>query len=571
MRMTKAFIPTLKEDPAEAEVISHKLMIRAGLIRKLSAGVYTYLPLGLRVLKKVEGIVREEMNNAGALELLMPAIQPKELWEKTGRFELLGDILITYKDRHGKVCLLGPTHEEVITYLVSKEVSSYRDLPIILYQIQTKFRDEARPRFGVLRSKEFIMKDAYSFDRDLEGLNKSYKSMYDAYCRIFKRCGLNYIAVEADTGFMGGDVSHEFMIPSKSGEDIVAICPGCGYAASSVMADCIKEATSHKPQASDLKAVKEVNTPGASTVEKVSEFLKVKPHKLVKTLIYKADDKPVAVLISGAHNLNEIKLKRYLNCEILEMADDKLIKDATGGPLGFSGPVGLKGVRIISDYSVAGMNNFITGANKPDTHLVNVNLGRDFNLKEWADLRYIKEGDLCPKCKKQNVKLESTIEAGHTFKLGTKYSKNLSATFLDKDDKDKFCIMGCYGIGINRIIAASIEQNNDKDGIMWPLALAPYQVAILPLKMAHEESVKIAERLYDELLSQNIEVVLDDRQESAGVKFKDADLIGFPVKVIIGEKALAKGKIELKMRKDKNPQLISEKDALKNIKELLKK
>lgn len=571
MRMTKAFIPTLKEDPAEAEVISHKLMIRAGLIRKLSAGVYTYLPLGLRVLKKVEGIVREEMNNAGALELLMPAIQPKELWEKTGRFELLGDILITYKDRHGKVCLLGPTHEEVITYLVSKEVSSYRDLPIILYQIQTKFRDEARPRFGVLRSKEFIMKDAYSFDRDLEGLNKSYKSMYDAYCRIFKRCGLNYIAVEADTGFMGGDVSHEFMIPSKSGEDIVAICPGCGYAASSVMADCIKEDTSHKPQASDLKAVKEVNTPGASTVEKVSEFLKVKPHKLVKTLIYKADDKPVAVLISGAHNLNEIKLKRYLNCEILEMADDKLIKDATGGPLGFSGPVGLKGVRIISDYSVAGMNNFITGANKPDTHLVNVNLGRDFNLKEWADLRYIKEGDLCPKCKKQNVKLESTIEAGHTFKLGTKYSKNLSATFLDKDDKDKFCIMGCYGIGINRIIAASIEQNNDKDGIMWPLALAPYQVAILPLKMAHEESVKIAERLYDELLSQNIEVVLDDRQESAGVKFKDADLIGFPVKVIIGEKALAKGKIELKMRKDKNPQLISEKDALKNIKELLKK
>ena len=373
MKWSKALIPTLKEDPAEAEVISHKLMIRAGLIRKLSAGAYTYLPLGFRVLKKVENIVRQEMDAAGAQELLMPAIQPKELWERTGRFDLLGEILITYKDRHGKICLLGPTHEEVITDLVSKDMRSYRDLPKTLYQIQTKFRDEPRPRCGILRSKEFIMKDAYSFDMDVAGLNKSYKSMYDAYCRIFERCGLDYMAVEADTGFMGGDLSHEFMVASDSGEDIVAICPSCGYKASLTMTEC-KEAKSETPNGKDLKAIKEISTPDLSTVEKVSEFLKVKPHKLVKTLIYKADDKPLAVLVRGDYNLNESKLNRYLKCKLLEMADDKLIKEITGGPMGFSGPSGLKGARIIADHSVSGMSNFVTGANKADTHLVNVNL-----------------------------------------------------------------------------------------------------------------------------------------------------------------------------------------------------
>ncbi len=414
------------------------------------------------------------------------------------------------------------------------------------------------------------MKDAYSFDRDLEGLNKSYKSMYEAYCRIFERCGLDYIAVEADTGFMGGDVSHEFMIPSKKGEDIVAICPGCNYAASSIMAECVKQSTDNRVQSTEkLKAIKEVKTPGVSTVEKVSDFLKVKPHQLVKTLIYKANDKPVAILVRGDHNLNETKLKRHLNCEILEMADDKLINDITDGPSGFSGPIGLKGVKIISDYSVARMSNFVTGANKLDTHLINVNLDRDFKVGEWTDLRYIEEGDICPKCRKQKVKLETTIEVGHTFKLGTKYSKDLNATFLDKDGKDKLCVMGCYGIGINRIIAAAIEQNNDKDGIIWPLPLSPYHVVILPLNMAHKESVDIAEELYNELSSQNVEVILDDRQESAGIKFKDADLIGFPIQVIIGEKALAKKKIELKTRKGKKAELLSEKEIIKKIKNLL--
>jgi len=567
MRMTEAFIRTLKEDPAEAEVISHKLMIRAGLIRKLGAGAYTYLPLGFKVLKNVENIVREEMGRAGAQELLMPAIHPRELWERTGRYKLLGEILITYKDRHGRDLLFAPTHEEVITDLVAKEIRSYRDLPRTLYQIQTKFRDEPRPRFGVLRSKEFIMKDAYSFDADSEGLGKSYQAMYDAYCRIFDRCGLKYIAVEADSGFMGGDVSHEFMVPSKSGEDVIALCPDCGYSASREVMKCAEQ-NKTAPRAS--KDIKEANTPGVSSVEKVSELLKVDPGRLVKTLIYKADGKPVAVLIRGDRNINETKLKRYLDCDVLEMADERSIKEITGGPLGFSGPAGLKGVRIISDHSIKAMSDFVTGANKADTHLINVNLERDFKVDEWSDLRYIEDGDPCPKCDKGKVKLETTIEVGHTFKLGTKYSKDLSANFLDKAGKEKPCIMGCYGIGINRIIAAAIEQNHDKDGIIWPMAIAPYKVAILPLNAEHQESVKIAERIYEELLSLSIDVIFDDRQERAGVKFKDADLIGIPIQVVIGERALAKNKLELKTRRDMKAELLPEKDVIKTIQNLLK-
>jgi prolyl-tRNA synthetase len=571
MRMTDAFIPTLKEDPAEAEVISHKLMIRAGLIRKLGAGAYTYLPLGFKVLKKVENIIREEMDNAGALELLMPAIHPRELWEKTGRYKLLSEILITYKDRQGRDFLLGPTHEEVITDLVSREIRSYRNLPKTLYQIQVKFRDEPRPRFGVLRSKEFIMKDAYSFDVDKEGLNKSYQAMYAAYCKIFDRCGLNYIAVEADTGFMGGDISHEFMVSSKSGEDVVVTCSGCGYAASVAVAHCLKEpSTVDGPPSTDLKPMQEVKTPGISTVEKVSEFLKVKPNQLIKTLIYESDNKPVVVLIRGDHNLNEIKLTRYLGCNKLEMADDKLIDKVTGGPLGFSGPIGLENIRVISDYSLAAMHNFITGANRADTHLINVNLDRDFKVDEWTDLRYIEEGDICPRCKEQKIKLETTIEVGHTFKLGTKYSKDLNADFLDKDGKEKPCIMGCYGIGVNRIIAAAIEQNYDKDGIIWPASIAPYKVIILALNMANRELTEIAEKLYNESLVQNIDVILDDRQESAGIKFKDADLIGIPIQVILGEKALSKGKVELKIRRDKKTELLPEEEVIRRIREILK-
>ncbi|MBL7071137.1 MAG: proline--tRNA ligase [Candidatus Omnitrophica bacterium] len=570
MRMTQAFIRTLKEDPSDAEVISHKLMMRAGLIRKLGSGAYTYLPLGFKVLKKVEGIVREEMDRSGAQELLMPAIHPRELWEKTGRYELLGDILIKYKDRHGRDLLLGPTHEEVITDLAAKEIHSYRDLPVTLYQIQTKFRDEPRPRFGVLRSKEFIMKDAYSFDADPEGLGKSYQAMYDAYCRIFDRCGLKYVAVEADSGFMGGDVSHEFMVPSRSGEDIIMLCKACGYSASRVVAECLEQSTVDNTRPAEMKEIKEISTPGVSSVEKVSEFLKVKPRKLVKTLICKADGKPVAILIRGDQVLNEVKLKRYLDCNVLEMADEAAIKKITGGPMGFSGPLGLKGVRIISDHGVKAVSNFVAGANKADAHLVNVNVDRDFQVKEWADLRYIEGGDICPKCKKQNVDLETAIEVGHTFKLGTKYSKDLGAKFLDKDGKEKSCIMGCYGIGVNRIIAASIEQNNDKDGIIWPLAIAPYRAVVLPLNTEHKESVEIAERIYRKLKDMGIDVLLDDRPERAGIKFKDADLMGIPLQIVVGEKALAKNKLELKKRKDKSADLLTEQDIIKSIVDILK-
>ncbi|MBN1871200.1 MAG: proline--tRNA ligase [Candidatus Omnitrophica bacterium] len=567
MKMTSALIPTLKEDPAEAEVISHKLMIRAGLIRKLGAGAYIYLPLGYRVLKKVEDVIRDEMDKAGALELLLPAMHPRELWEKTGRYSLLGEILITYKDRHGRDYLLGPTHEEVITDLVAREIRSYRNLPKTLYQIQTKFRDEPRPRFGVLRSKEFIMKDAYSFDADQAGLNRSYQSMYDAYRRIFDRCGLRYIAVEADTGFMGGDVSHEFMVPAGSGEDIIAVCGSCGYAASREVCGCQDVMVNDKSK--KPAKLKKVETPGVSTVEKVSEFLGVKPISLVKTLLYKADGNPIAVLIRGDRTLNETKLTKYLSCGKLEMCDEKSIEEITGGPLGFSGPVDLKGVRIIADYVIRDMENFVAGANEKDMHYINVNLQRDFKVSEWADLRYVEEKDACPKCKKGTIKLKTSIEVGHTFKLGTKYSKALGANFLDSDGKEKPCIMGCYGIGVNRIIASCIEQNNDKDGIIWPLEIAPYKVIILPLNMAHKETTDIANRLYDKLTASGIEVLLDDRQESAGIKFKDADLIGVPIQVIIGEKALKQSKLELKQRRNKEVTLVEEKDVADTIRGLL--
>ena len=569
MRMTKAFIPTLKEDPSEAEVISHKLMIRSGLIRKLGSGAYIYLPLGYRVLKKVEDVIRQEMDKAGALELLMPAIHPRELWERTGRYSLLKDILITYKDRQGKDYLLGPTHEEVITDLVAREIRSYRDLPKTLYQIQTKFRDEPRPRFGVLRSKEFIMKDAYSFDIDQDGLNASYKLMYNAYCRIFKRCGLRYIPVDADSGFMGGDVSHEFMVPAASGEDIIALCEGCGYAGSRDVCECVEDPAVQNQQALVMKDIKELSIPNVTTIDKVSQFLKIKPNRLVKTLIFLKDKEPVAVLLRGDHDLNEVKFNKYLGATSLEMADEETIRRLTGGPVGFSGPIGLKDVRIIADNTVKGMRNFVTGSNKIDLHLVNVNHGRDFEVKEWADLRHITDGDLCPKCCNAKIRLEKTIEVGHTFKLGMKYSKALKAGFLDSDGTEKTCIMGCYGIGVNRIIASCIEQNYDKDGIIWPPEIAPYRVTILCLNMSHKESNDTAEWLYRELSSSGIDVLFDDRQESAGVKFKDADLIGIPFQVVVGERALAKSQVEIKQRRDKSVELVSKGEALKKIKELL--
>ena len=559
MRWTKYFIPTLKEVPSEAEAVSHRLMIRAGLIRKLASGAYTYLPLGLRVLKKVENIIREEMDRAGAIELFMPSMQPVELWHESGRFKDLGEDLIKFKDRHNRIMVFGPTHEEVITDLVRNHISSYKQLPITLYQIQTKFRDEVRPRFGVVRSREFIMKDAYSFDRDNIGLDQSYKKMYAAYERIFERCGLKAIAVEADSGVMGGDVSHEFMVLSESGEDLLAHCPACGYAASLAVAEISAQVHKCTSAQAEEKPLQEVETPGVTTIEKVGLLLKVKPEEMVKTLIYLADEKVVTVLIRGDHEANEAKIKRYLKCSTLEMANEDVIKKVTGGPMGFSGPMGLKpfpthGVaegdsvcRIIADNAIKGMVNFVTGANKKDAHYINTNIDRDFKVNDWADLRIITEGDSCPKCLKP-IKIEHAIELGHVFKLGLKYSKIMKAEFLDEDRKHKPIVMGCYGIGVNRIIATAIELHNDEKGIIWPLSIAPFQVIIVPVNYKEAQVRATADVIYNDLNKLGIEVLLDDRDESAGIKFNDAELIGIPITIVIGDKGLKKGIVEIKIR-----------------------
>jgi prolyl-tRNA synthetase len=524
------------------------------------------MPLGVRSLMKAEGIVREEMDAKGSLEVLLPAIHPAEIWKKTGRFDLLNEILITYKDRSGKLNVFGPTHEEIITDLAAKDIKSYRDLPKILYQIQTKFRDEPRPRFGVLRSKEFIMKDAYSFDVSWEALEVSYKKMYEAYCNIFERCGIDYIPVEADSGFMGGDISHEFMAPAACGEDKIIVCKACKYAASVEKAECNKSEV--KSQKSKVKERKEVSTPGVSTVEKVSKFLKVKPSQLVKTLIYIVDGKPVAALARGDHELNEAKLRKALGSLNVVMADEETIKKTTGGPVGFSGPVGLKGIRIIADHAVSGLSDFIVGANKKDAHFVGVNPDKDFAVKEWADLRYITEKDNCPKCGKA-IEVKTAIEMGHIFKLGTKYSSALDAKFLDENGSEKEAIMGCYGIGINRILAAAIEQKNDKFGIIWPKNIAPYRVVILALDPNEADIMKEAQKIYDSLKGLGIDVLLDDRDERPGVKFKDADLIGFPIHVVVGKKGLKDGKIEIKTRQDQNKTLQPTDKAVTAIQALL--
>lgn len=547
MRWTEALIPTLKEDPQDAEVISHKLMVRGGYIRKLVAGAYSYLPLGVRVLDKVKKIIKEELDKKGAQEVLLPAIHPPELWKTTGRYDVLGPVLIKFKDRHGKELLLGPTHEEIITDLVANNVKSYKELPQTFYQIQTKFRDEPRPRFGVMRTSEFIMKDAYSFDADSEGLDKTYQKMYDAYCRIFERCGLPYIPVEADTGIMGGNMSHEFMVPSEAGEDRIVVCKKCKYAASTQIAAVKAQGAKAKGQDKKLP-IAEVETPGVTTIEKVSELLKAEPSRLVKTLIFKADAKPVALLVRGDYEANEVKLKNYLKCVSLELADEKTIVEVTRAPVGFSGPVGLQDVRIVADNSVKDMVNFVTGANKKDAHLINVNIGRYFETKEFGDFRVITNADKCPSCGGV-IEIKQTIEIGHTFKLGTKYSESLGAKFLDKDGSSKPCIMGCYGIGVNRIIASVIETSNDKDGIIWPASVAPYRIVIIALNIDSKKVKETAEDIYERLMKAGHDVLFDDRSESAGVKFKDVDLIGIPVKIIVGERNAKKGMVEIKLRK----------------------
>lgn len=544
MRTSELLLPTLREDPGEAETVSHKLMLRSGLIRKVAAGIYTYLPLGLRVIRKVEHIIREEMNRAGAQELLMPIASPAELWQETGRWNYYGKELLRFKDRHERDFCLGPTHEEVITDLFRREVRSYRQLPLNFYQIQTKFRDEIRPRFGLMRGREFIMKDAYSFDADESGARLSYQKMYDAYTRIFTRCGLSFRAVEADTGLIGGDVSHEFMVLAETGEATVVYADKGTYAAN------LERAQLPPPDDADTtppRPLRSVETPQKRTVEEVTSFLNISPHQLVKTLLYTGEDETVAILIRGDHDVNEVKVARLLGVNEVQLALPEKVKELTGAPVGFAGPVGLHNVRILADYAIKSMRNFVVGANLPDAHFMDTNWDRDFSVDRFADLRNAQAGDPSPHGGGSLV-VAKGIEVGQVFLLGTKYSQKMNASVLDAQGHERLAIMGCYGIGVGRTAAAAIEQNHDDKGIIWPFPIAPFHVHILPLS----KSTKVTEtaaRLYEELLSIGIETLWDDRQERAGVKFNDADLIGAPFQLIIGENSLADGLIELKIRK----------------------
>ena len=544
MRWSRAYIPTLKEAPADAEVISHQLLVRAGMIRKLASGIYTYLPLGLRSIRKVEQIVREEMNRAGAQELLMPAVQPGDLWIESGRWEHYGKELLRFHDRHDRDYCLGPTHEEVITDLVRGEVRSYRQLPVNLYQIQTKFRDEIRPRFGLMRGREFIMKDAYSFDRDDAGADVSYKAMYDAYQRIFTRFGMRFRAVEADSGSIGGSFSHEFMVLAGTGEDTIVSCTACEYAAN------LERAEVGAPESRDNAApppYEEVFTPAQHTIEEVAEFLKADPKTIVKTILLDVDGKPVAALLRGDHELNEIKFKNRLKANDVRLASPEQVEAWSGAPVGFAGPVGLD-MPVIADNALNAREGWITGANKADAHFINVSLERDAKVLEYADIRCIKPGEPCPRCGGP-VETMRGIEVGHVFKLGLKYSEALKATFLDENGKEQFIVMGCYGIGVSRVVAACIEQNHDENGISFPPPVAPYEVTFACLDPGKAEIAARADEIYAFLQAEGLDVLLDDRDERPGVKFKDADLIGSPIQLVLGGKGFANGVIEAKDRR----------------------
>jgi prolyl-tRNA synthetase len=545
MLFSRLLIPTLKENPAEAEAVSHRLLLRAGMIRKLASGIYNYLPVGLRVLRKVEAIVREEMNRAGAQEVLLPAVQPAELWQETGRWQIYGKELLRFKDRHQRDCCFGPTHEEVITDLVRKEVRSYRQLPLNLYQIQVKFRDEIRPRFGLIRGREFIMKDAYSFHPDEADAEACYQDMYAAYSAIFRRCGLNFKVVEADSGPIGGSFSHEFMVLADTGEDLLASCTACAYAANLEKAEVpAPPGPAPQPPESPPQAVA---TPNVRTVEEVAAFLKVLPQEIVKTLIFETDKGPAAVLLRGDHQVNEVKVRNLLGATELILAGPERVREFTGADVGFAGPVGLA-LPIYADQAVAALADMVTGANRDGHHLKHVNLGRDVPAARVADLREVMAGDPCPRCG-QALTMFRGIEVGHIFKLGLKYSKALKATYLDADGAEQFIFMGCYGIGVSRIVAAAIEQGHDADGIIWPLALAPFRVALTPISLTDAKCREATLKLHDDLTAAGVEVLLDDRDERPGVKFKDADLLGIPWRVVIGPKTLEKGEAELRHRR----------------------
>jgi len=547
MRYTQFLIPTLREVPADAEVVSHQLMLRSGMIRKLAAGIYSTLPLGERVMQKTAQIVREEMNRAGALELTLPFIQPAELWHESGRWNVYGKELLRLKDRNEREFCLGPTHEEVITDVVRGLISSYKQLPVTLYQIHIKFRDEIRPRFGVMRAREFIMKDAYSFDADEAGAERSYMKMHAAYTNIFARLGLRFRAVEADSGPIGGNFSHEFMVLADTGEDVIVTCSACDYAANTekaeILAPDVREA-----EPDQFGVLERVATPDMRTIDEVCSFLKTVPISVIKTLVFDTGEGAVVALVRGDHDINEIKLKNYLKCSELALADEDLIEKVTGAPRGFAGPAGLRGVRIIADYGLKGCVNMVAGGNERDVHIVNVNIGRDFTVDAFADIRLAVEGDACPRCA-QPLTTTRGIEVGHIFKLGTKYSTSMQAAFLDAQGASHPMVMGCYGIGVGRTVAAAIEQSHDSDGIIFPAPIAPFSVLIVLVNPTDEQQNQVAVDLYEKLLGHGVDVLLDDRDERPGIKFKDADLIGIPLRVTVGRNAVKDGLVDIKWRK----------------------
>jgi prolyl-tRNA synthetase len=548
MRWSQTLIPTLRETPAEAEILSHQLLLRAGLIRKLTGGLYTFLPLGLRVLRKVEQIVREEMDRAGALEVLMPALQPPEIWQQSGRYETAQEVLFKVRDRAKKEWVLGPTHEEVITTLVAGEISSYRQLPKNFYQIQTKFRDEIRPRFGLMRAKEFIMKDAYSFDTTDEGAQASYQKMYNAYVRIFQRCGLKAVPVEADTGVMGGKFSHEFMVPAETGENEVVYCDTSDYAANLEKA-ASKIERKHTEAGTAYLPIEKFATPGVATIEALSRApYQVPAAGQIKTLVFMAESKPIIILMRGDHQLNETKLAGVLGTMTFRAATAEEVFAALGAHPGSLGAVGVKQIAVYADEMLRGVREMTTGANEDGFHLRHVSIERDIQVKEWADLRTVQAGEPCPICGRP-LRIQRAIEVGHVFKLGTKYSTAMGALFLNASGQQNPAIMGCYGIGVTRTMQAIIEQHFDKDGILWPVSVAPYAVCVTPLGIDPASPVmQLAEKIYAELTAQGVEVLFDDRDERPGVKFKDSELIGIPFRIGVGDRSLAKGVVEIKRR-----------------------
>ena len=571
MKWTKSMIQTLRDNPQDAEIDSHKLLVRAGIVKKLAGGLYTYLPLGMRSLKKVQEIIRQEMDRAGALEICMPILQPAELWKQSGRWESMGPGMFRVKDRAQHDYSMAPTAEETVTEVIRNVINSYRQLPVTVYQIQWKFRDEIRPRFGLMRSKEFLMKDAYSFDTTMEAADKSYMAMFEAYKRVFARCGLKAYPVEADTGDIGGKFSHEFHVLAEAGEDGIAFCETCGYAANLEKAERKVAVRSD----ADCPAYEEVHTPDAKTIEQVSKFMGVPGSAFVKSLIYNADGKPVMVCVPGDRDVNDVKLKHFLDVKKLELADFETVLKASGANAGSVGPVkpADASIRIVCDQALKGAKGCIVGANKDDYHLKNVDLARDCNIADadFADLVVVRDGDICAKCGKPMV-IKRGIEVGHVFKLGTKYTDAFNAVYKTDDLKEATMIMGCYGIGVSRTVQAVIEQSHDKDGIIWPASVAPYQVCISLLDPDQAEVAAVADKLEAELEAMGVDVIVDDRAERPGVKFKDADLIGFPVRVVVGAKGLANGGVEVKRRDQDKSQMkiVAPAEAAAAIKELLK-